>query len=67
MRRWSGSPRRLSARLYRGEVRLEWGDLLLAEKDLQHVLDASTAGSPLVQQARRLLQRLNEQRNRRRR
>jgi tetratricopeptide (TPR) repeat protein len=57
----------LSARLHRGEVRLQKGDLLLAQQDLQHVLEVGTAGSPLIEQARRLLQQLEEQRGRRRR
>jgi len=60
-------PEDLSARLHRGEVRLEWGDLMLAQQDLQHVLDAGTAGSPLVVQARRMLQQIDDQRSRRRR
>lgn len=57
----------LSARLHRGEIRLEKGDLLLAQQDLQHVLEVGTAGSPLIEQARRLLQQLEQQRGRRRR
>ncbi len=57
----------LSARLHRGEVRLQKGDLLLAQQDFQHVLELGTAGSPLIEQARRLLQQLEDQRNRRRR
>jgi tetratricopeptide (TPR) repeat protein len=57
----------LSARLHRGEVRLQNGDLLLAQQDFQHVLELGTAGSPLIEQARRLLQQLEDQRNRRRR
>lgn len=57
----------LSARLHRGEVRLQKGDLLLAQQDLQHVLEVGTAGSPLIEQARRLLQQLEQQRDRRRR
>ncbi|HYI00115.1 tetratricopeptide repeat protein [Hyalangium sp.] len=60
-------PEDLSVRLHRGEVRMEKGDLLLAQQDLQHVLDMGTAGSPLVQQARRLLQQIDDRRNRRRR
>jgi cytochrome c-type biogenesis protein CcmH/NrfG len=57
----------LTARLHRGEVRLQKGDLLLAQQDLQHVLELGTAGSPLIEQARRLLRQLEEQRSRRRR
>jgi tetratricopeptide (TPR) repeat protein len=57
----------LSARLHRGEVRLQKGDLLLAQQDLLHVLEVGTAGSPLIEQARRLLQQLEDQRDRRRR
>jgi tetratricopeptide (TPR) repeat protein len=57
----------LTARLHRGEVRLQKGDLLLAQQDLQHVLELGTAGSPLIEQARRLLQQLEDQRSRRRR
>ncbi|MBN1206906.1 MAG: tetratricopeptide repeat protein [Myxococcaceae bacterium] len=60
-------PSDLTARLYRGEIRLGWGDLLLAQEDLQYVLESGTAGSPIVQQARRLLQRLIELRERKRR
>ncbi len=56
----------LSARLHRGEVRLQKGDLLLAQQDLQHVLEIGTAGSPLIEQARRLLLQLEAQRGRRR-
>jgi hypothetical protein len=60
-------PSDLSARLYRGEVRLGWGDLLLAQEDMDYVLESGTAGSPLVQQARRLLQRIDELRDGKRR
>jgi tetratricopeptide (TPR) repeat protein len=57
----------LSARLHRGEVRLQKGDLLLAQQDLQHVLELGMAGSPLIEHARRLLQQLEDRRARRRR
>jgi hypothetical protein len=60
-------PSDLTARLYRGEIRLDWGELSQAQEDLQYVLESGTAGSPSVQQARRLLQRLIEQRDRKRR
>lgn len=52
-------PSDLSARFHRGEARLSLGDLLLAREDLDYVLESGTAGSPLVRQALRLLQRLD--------
>jgi hypothetical protein len=57
----------LMARVCRGEARLWRGDLRLAQEDLQRVLEAGTAGSPLVQRAQQLLQRIDEQRDRKRR
>jgi hypothetical protein len=60
-------PEELSARLYRAEARMEFGDLLLAQQDLQRVLDEGTGGSPLVQRAQHLLQALDEERGRKRR
>jgi tetratricopeptide (TPR) repeat protein len=60
-------PSDLSARFHRGEARLDLGDLLLAREDLDYVLESGTAGSPLVQQALRLLQRIDELKDRKRR
>jgi predicted Zn-dependent protease len=60
-------PSDLSARLLRGEVRLNWGELPPAQEDLQYVLESGTAGSPLVQQAQQLLQRIRELKDRKRR
>ncbi|MDY7225513.1 tetratricopeptide repeat protein [Hyalangium rubrum] len=63
----SKDPQELSSLLYRGEARLARGDLLLAQQDLQRVLEEGTAGSPLVQRAQQLLQVAEEQRDRKRR
>lgn len=59
-------PMDLFARVCRGEARLEHGDLRLAREDLQRVLDMGTAGSPLVERAQQLLQRADEQGDRKR-
>ncbi|WP_049805140.1 tetratricopeptide repeat protein [Stigmatella aurantiaca] len=63
----SREPADLSALISRGQVRLSLGDLRRAQEDLQVVLESGTAGSPLVQQARHLLERIGELRNRKRR
>lgn len=59
-------PMDLFARVCRGEARLWRGDLRLAQEDLQRVLDVGTAGSPLVERAQHLLQRVDEQGERKR-
>lgn len=59
-------PMDLFARVCRGEARLGRGDLRLAREDLQRVLDMGTAGSPLVERAQQLLQRADEQSDRKR-
>jgi tetratricopeptide (TPR) repeat protein len=60
-------PMDLMARVCRGEARLWRGDLRLALEDLHTVLDAGTAGSPLVQRAQYLMEQLEEQQDRKRR
>jgi Tfp pilus assembly protein PilF len=62
----ASDPSDLFARVCRGEARLWRGDLRLAREDLQRVLDMGTAGSPLVERAQQLLQRLKEQGDRKR-
>jgi predicted Zn-dependent protease len=59
-------PMDLFARVCRGEARLGRGELRMAREDLQRVLDMGTAGSPLVERAQQLLQRVNEQGDRKR-
>jgi tetratricopeptide (TPR) repeat protein len=54
-------PMDLMARVCRGEARLWRGDLRLALEDLHTVLDAGTAGSPLVQRAQYLMEQLQEE------
>jgi Tfp pilus assembly protein PilF len=60
-------PMDLMARMCRGEARLWRGDLRLAQEDLRSVLDGGTAGSPLLQRAQQLLQRIDEHQQRKRR
>jgi hypothetical protein len=60
-------PMDLMARVCRGEARMWRGDLRLALEDLHTVLDAGTAGSPLVQRAQYLLEQVEEQQERKRR
>ncbi|SEK52462.1 Tetratricopeptide repeat-containing protein [Stigmatella aurantiaca] len=60
-------PSDLAALMSRGQVRLSLGELRRAQEDLQTVLESGMAGSPLVEQARQLLERIGELRNRKRR
>lgn len=60
-------PMDLMARVCRGEARMWRGDLRLAVEDLHTVLDAGTAGSPLVQRAQYLLEQVEEEQERKRR
>jgi predicted Zn-dependent protease len=60
-------PSDLAALMSRGQVRLSLGELRRAQEDLQAVLEAGMAGSPLVQQAQQFLERIGELRNRKRR
>lgn len=60
-------PMDLMARVCRGEARMWRGDLRLALEDLHTVLDAGTAGSPLVQRAQYLLEQVEEEQDRKRR
>jgi hypothetical protein len=60
-------PSDLAALLSRGQIRLSLGELRRAQEDLQTVLESGMAGSPLVEQARQLLARVSELRNRKRR
>lgn len=60
-------PSDLAALMSRGQVRLSLGELRRAQEDLQSVLESGMAGSPLVEQARQLLERIGELRDRKRR
>ncbi|WP_177233654.1 tetratricopeptide repeat protein [Stigmatella erecta] len=60
-------PSDLAALMFRGQVRLSLGELRRAQEDLQSVLESGMAGSPLVEQARQLLDRIGELRSRKRR